>query len=64
MMSSCHDRVCDQLDITLNKRHLGVIKCTKNGWCLADMPQGLASAMGEKVFEWYEQSGALKDRTQ
>jgi hypothetical protein len=54
VMSSCHDGVCDQLDVTLNKKHLGVIKCTKNGWRLTDVPQGLTNTIGEKIFEWYE----------
>jgi hypothetical protein len=54
MMTSCHNGVCDRLDVTLNKKHLGVIKCTKDGWRLTDAPQGLVNAIGEKVFEWYE----------
>ena len=54
MMVSCKDGVCDRLDVTLNEKHLGVIKCTKNGWRLTDVPQGLVNAIGEKVFEWYQ----------
>jgi hypothetical protein len=54
MMTSCRNGVCDRLDVTLNKKHLGVIKYTKNGWRLTDAPQGLVNAIGEKVFEWYE----------
>ena len=54
MMSGCHDGICDRLDVTLNKKHLGTIRCTKNGWRLTDAPQGLANAIGEKVFEWYQ----------
>lgn len=53
MMSSCHDGICDRLDITLNKKHLGVLKCTTNGWRLTNVPQGLVNSIGEKVFEWY-----------
>lgn len=54
MMSSCHDGICDRLDVTLNNKHLGVIKCTKNGWRLTDAKQGLANAIGKEVFKWYE----------
>jgi hypothetical protein len=54
MMASCNNGICNRLDITLNKKHLGVIKCTKNGWRLTDTPQGLANAIGEQVFQWYE----------
>jgi hypothetical protein len=54
LMSSCEGGVCQQLDVTLNKKHLGVIKCTKNGWKLTDVPQGLANAIGQEVHLWYE----------
>lgn len=54
VMSSCEGGICQQLDITLNNKHLGVIKCTKNGWKLTDVPQGLANAIGHEVFLWYE----------
>jgi len=54
VISSCKDGVCQQLDITLNKKHLGVIKCTKNGWHITDVPQGLTKAIGNQLFEWYE----------
>ena len=54
VISSCHDGVCDQLDITLNKKHLGVLKCTTRGWHITDTPTGLAKAIGENVFKWYE----------
>src|SRR6478736_9405732 len=29
---TCHDGVCDELDVTLNDENLGIIKCTKGGW--------------------------------
>lgn len=54
MMASCHNGTCDRLDVTLNKKHLGVIKQNKNGWRITDVPQGLANAIGVKVLEWYE----------
>ena len=54
MMSGCHDGICDRLDVTLNKKHVGTIRCTKNGWRLPDAPQGLANAIGQQVFEWYQ----------
>lgn len=54
MMASCHDGICDRLDVTLNKKHLGVIKCTKTGWRLTAVSQGLANAIGNEVFKWYE----------
>ncbi|MGN6569618.1 MAG: hypothetical protein ACTHJ0_16785 [Flavipsychrobacter sp.] len=54
VMSSCDDGVCQQLDITLNKKHLGVIKCTKNGWRINGVKQGLTNAIGDQIFHWYE----------
>lgn len=54
VMSSCVGGVCKQLDITLNNEHLGVIKCTKKGWKLNDIPQGLSNAIGQEIHAWYE----------
>src|ERR1041385_8372767 len=54
VISSCEGGVCQQLDITLNNKHLGVIKCTRNGWKLTDTPQGLANAIGQELHLWYE----------
>lgn len=54
MMSGCNNGICDRLDVTLNRKHLGTIRCTKNGWRLTDAPQGLANVIGEQVFAWFE----------
>src|SRR5688572_14123461 len=52
---TCHDGVCDELDITLNDQHLGIIKCTKSGWKMdGAKDQGLVDAIGEEIFFWYE----------
>jgi hypothetical protein len=53
VMSSCHDGICDQLDITLNKIPLGKIRCTPKGWKLTNSPQGFANAIGDQIFRWY-----------
>ena len=55
VISSCHDGVCFELDVTLNKEHMGVIRCTKNGWRMTDVKsQGLVNAIGSSIFQWYE----------
>jgi len=54
VMSSCEDGVCLQLDITLNKVHMGVIRCTKEGWRITGAKQGLVNAIGDEIFHWYE----------
>ena len=52
---TCHDGVCDELDVSLNDEHLGVIKCTKSGWKMDSAEdQGLVDAIGEEIFYWYE----------
>ena len=52
---TCHDGVCDELDITLNDQNLGIIKCTKSGWKMDTQPdQHFVDAIGEEIFYWYE----------
>lgn len=52
---TCHDGICDELDVTLNDRNLGIIRCMKSGWkmdTIAD--QGLVDAIGEELYYWFE----------
>jgi hypothetical protein len=52
---TCHDGVCDELDITLNDENLGIIKCTKGGWKMdTQTDQKFVDAIGEEIFYWYE----------
>jgi hypothetical protein len=52
---TCHDGVCDELDITLNDQNLGVIKCMKSGWKMDSVQdQKLVDAIGEEIFLWYD----------
>ena len=54
VISSCENGICLQLDITLNKKRLGIIKCTKTGWKISKVSQGLVNAIGDEIFHWYE----------
>jgi hypothetical protein len=54
VMSSCENGVCQQVDITLNKKHVGVLKHTKSGWRITDVPQGLTTAIRKEVEKNYE----------
>jgi hypothetical protein len=54
VMSSCDEGVCRQLDITLNREHLGVIRNTPKGWKITNAPQGLTNAIGDIIQDWYE----------
>jgi hypothetical protein len=55
MMAVCSEGVCNDLDVTLNDEHLGVIRNTKNGWRMTDVKsQALINAIGEQILLWYE----------
>lgn len=47
VMSSCNEGICRQLDVTLNRKHLGVIRRTDSGWKISGVAQGLANAIGD-----------------
>lgn len=52
---TCHDGVCDELDVTLNDENLGIIKCTKGGWKMDTVKdQKFVDTIGEEIFYWYE----------
>lgn len=55
LLTTCSDGSCRDLDITLNEQHFGIIRCTKNGWRMADVkPQKLVNTIGEQIALWYE----------
>jgi len=52
---TCHDGICDELDITLNNENLGIIRCMKSGWKMdAVEDKGLIKAIGEELYLWFE----------
>jgi hypothetical protein len=52
---TCHDGICDELDVTLNDEHMGVIKCTKGGWKMDGVEdKKLINSIGEKIALWFE----------
>ncbi len=52
---TCHDGICEELDITLNDEHLGIIKNTKSGWKMDNAKdEKLIAAIGEEIALWYE----------
>jgi hypothetical protein len=54
VMSSCENGICQQVDITLNKKHVGVLKHTKSGWRIPEVSQGLTTAIYKEVAKNYE----------
>jgi hypothetical protein len=55
MMAMCHDGVCNDLDVTLNDEHYGVIRNTSKGWRMTDVKsQAFVNAIGDEIMAWYE----------
>ena len=55
MMAVCSNGVCNDLDVTLNDKHFGVIRNTKNGWRMTDAKsQAFVNAIGDQILLWYE----------
>lgn len=52
---TCKEKVCYELDITLNDQPLGIIHCTDKGWRMKNVKdQGLVDAIGQEITLWYE----------
>ncbi|HYF68801.1 MAG TPA: hypothetical protein VD884_11745 [Ohtaekwangia sp.] len=52
---TCHDGICDELEITLNDEFRGILKYTKGGWKMEGEPdKKLIQAIGEEIFLWFE----------
>jgi hypothetical protein len=55
--AACNDGACFSLDITLNKKHLGVMRHTGGKWKISELKsQGLANAIGTQIEDWYEKA--------
>jgi hypothetical protein len=52
---TCKEKVCYELDITLNDQSMGIIHCTDKGWRMKNIKdQGLVDAIGHEIALWYE----------
>jgi hypothetical protein len=52
---TCHDGICEELEVTLNEEHLGILKHSKSGWKMdLEHDPELIEALGEKIQLWYE----------
>lgn len=49
VMSSCENGLCQQLDVTLNREHVGVLRNTAKGWRISSVAQGLVNAIAAIV---------------
>ena len=47
---TCYDGICDELEVTLNERHIGIVKHRKSGWKLdGAKDQKLINAIGKAI---------------
>jgi hypothetical protein len=52
---TCKDKVCYELEVTLNDEQIGIIHCTDHGWKMKNIKdQKFVDAIGEEVALWYE----------
>ena len=49
IISTCNKGICQQVDIVLNNKHVGVLRMTKNGWRINKVPQGLVNEISKLV---------------
>lgn len=54
VLTACDDGACFNLDITLNKKHMGILRYADGKWKISEIKsQGLVNALGNHIFEWY-----------
>lgn len=52
---TCREKVCYELEISLDNENLGIIHCTPKGWKMKYVDdKKLVKAIGEEIAEWYE----------
>lgn len=51
---TCQKGACYEVDITLNDKNMGIIRCAKSGWKMDRVEQGLVDAIGHQIFMYFE----------
>jgi hypothetical protein len=55
ILTACKSGACQELDITLNKKHIGIIRCINGEWKAGEIKsKGLAGEIGRQVLAWYQ----------
>jgi hypothetical protein len=55
LTESCHDGVCDQLQVTLNDKYLGIIYYNGKNWKMKYVKDAkLVETIGAEITAWYE----------
>ena len=59
ILNTCEGGICHELDITLDKKHIGIIRQIEGKWKMTEAKsQSLANAIGDAIEEYY--NGAKK----
>jgi hypothetical protein len=59
ILTSCEEGMCRHFDITLNKKHIGVLRHANDKWKISEIKsQSLANAIGGQIEAWYGHSQA------
>lgn len=54
LLTSCKNGICNELDITLNKKHMGIIRFRDGKWKITEAKsQSLANAIGAAIEQQY-----------
>jgi len=51
---TCSPEICYEVDVTLNDENTGIIRCAKSGWKMDRVEQGLADAIGNEIYLYFE----------
>jgi hypothetical protein len=58
ILTLCENGLCQEVDITLNGQHQGIIRHTEKGWKMTEIKSApLVRAIGSKIEEWYQKTG-------
>jgi len=55
ILASCENGVCQKFDLTLNKKHIGIIRNVNDIWKISEIKgSGLVKALGNEISTWYQ----------
>jgi hypothetical protein len=53
--ATCHDKICEEHEVTLNNENMGIIRCMKSGWKMdGQEDKGFIKALGQEILVWYK----------
>lgn len=64
ILTSCDEGICKHFDITLNRKHIGVLRQNEDKWKISEIKsQSLANAIGSQIEEWYKGNGTIQPKS-